>query len=100
MASVAGCKEGAPTPALATVRLVQVQWTGVTIKTLLLKEILHSMGFRVTEKTLPVYLVLKSLAQGTSDIFLGGWLSTLRPLPLPLSQEQRAPALRPEYGWS
>lgn len=59
------------------VRFASVSWTGVTVKTELGKNILNSLGYKATSKTLSVPIVYKALDMGDMDIFLGNWMPSM-----------------------
>lgn len=59
------------------VRFANVSWTGVTVKTELGKQILGSLGYKATSKTLAVSIIYKALDMGDVDIFLGNWMPSM-----------------------
>jgi len=59
------------------VRFGNVSWTGVTVKTELGKNILDSIGYKTSSKTLPVPIIYQALNTGDIDIFLGNWMPSM-----------------------
>ena len=59
------------------VRFANVSWTGVTVKTELGKQVLGSLGYKATSKTLAVSIIYKALDMGDVDIFLGNWMPSM-----------------------
>ena len=78
-----GCSEKVDPKYEKTIRLVRVNWTGVTIKTTILSNVLKSLGYKVSENTTSVPLVYKSLSLGESDVFLGNWMPSMAPIAEP-----------------
>jgi glycine betaine/proline transport system substrate-binding protein len=62
--------------ACETVRLEQVNWTGVSAKTETLKWILEQLGYKTDLITASVPIMFNSLAENERDAFLGLWLPT------------------------
>lgn len=61
-----------------TVRLEQVNWTGVTAKTETLAFVLQELGYETDIITASVPIMFQSLARNERDAFLGLWLPTQR----------------------
>jgi len=59
------------------IRFASVGWTGVTVKTKLTSNILESLGYSTTKKTLSVPIAYKALEMGDADIFLGNWMPSM-----------------------
>ena len=59
-----------------TVRLEQVNWTGVTAKTETLQWVLDTLGYDTDLVTASVPIMFNSLAEDERDVFLGLWLPT------------------------
>ena len=59
-----------------TVRLEQVNWTGVSAKTETLAWILRELGYKTDLITASVPIMFNSLAKNERDAFLGLWLPT------------------------
>ena len=59
-----------------TVRLEQVNWTGVTAKTETLAWVLEQLGYETDLITASVPIMFNSLAKNERDVFLGLWLPT------------------------
>jgi glycine betaine/proline transport system substrate-binding protein len=59
------------------VRFGSVSWTGVTIKTELGTNILDSLGYEASIKTLSVPIVYQALDMGDIDVFLGNWMPSM-----------------------
>ena len=59
-----------------TVRLEQVNWTGVTAKTETLAWVLQQLGYETDLITASVPIMFNSLAKNERDVFLGLWLPT------------------------
>lgn len=59
------------------IRFASVGWTGVTVKTELTADILESLGYTATKKTLSVPIVYKALEMGEADVFLGNWMPSM-----------------------
>jgi len=59
-----------------TVRLEQVNWTGVSAKTETLQWILEQLGYKTDLVTASVPIMFNSLAENERDVFLGLWLPT------------------------
>lgn len=66
-----------PVFAAKEVKLANVTWTGVTVKTELAKNVLNSLGYEATSKNLSVPIVYKALDTGDVDIFLGNWMPSM-----------------------
>lgn len=66
-----------PVFAAKEVKLANVTWTGVTVKTELAKNVLNSLGYAATSKNLSVPIVYKALDTGDMDIFLGNWMPSM-----------------------
>ncbi|MBT8361638.1 MAG: ABC transporter substrate-binding protein [Desulfobacterales bacterium] len=68
-----------PHPALAAreIKIANVVWTGVTVKTELVKNILNSLGYKATSDNLSVPIVYQALDTGDADIFLGNWMPSM-----------------------
>ncbi|SDF89697.1 glycine betaine/proline transport system substrate-binding protein [Limimonas halophila] len=64
--------------ACKTVRLEQVNWTGVTAKTETLAWVLQQLGYETDIITASVPIMFQSLARNERDAFLGLWLPTQR----------------------
>jgi glycine betaine/proline transport system substrate-binding protein len=60
------------------VRFAQVNWTGVTIKTQTAAWILQKIGYETKIDSLSVPIVLRALAIGDADVFLGLWIPSQR----------------------
>lgn len=60
------------------VRFAQVNWTGVTIKTQTAAWILQKLGYKTKVDSLSVPIVLRALATGDADVFLGLWIPSQR----------------------
>ena len=60
------------------VRLVQVNWTGVTAKTETAAYLLEKLGYETDVITASVPIMFQSLAQGQRDVAMGLWLPTQR----------------------
>lgn len=60
------------------VRLVQVNWTGVTAKTETAAYLLEQLGYKTDVITASVPIMFQSLAQNDRDVALGLWLPTQR----------------------
>ncbi len=58
------------------IKIVRVNWTGVTIKSYILNHLLLSLGYNSTISNTSVPIVYKSLSMGDSDVFLGNWMPT------------------------
>lgn len=59
------------------IRFASVGWTGVTVKTALTTDILESLGYSTTKKTLSVPIAYKALEMGDADVFLGNWMPSM-----------------------
>ncbi len=59
------------------IRFVKVSWTGVSVKTFLAKNVLESLGYKVSIKNLSVPIVYKALEMGDADVFLGNWMPSM-----------------------
>ncbi|MEA3464890.1 MAG: glycine betaine ABC transporter substrate-binding protein [Thermodesulfobacteriota bacterium] len=59
------------------IRFASVSWTGVTVKTELAVNILDSLGYKTTKRTLSVPIAYKALEMGDADIFLGNWMPSM-----------------------
>jgi len=70
--------EDASNKACKTVRLEQVNWTGVTAKTETLAWMLQQIGYKTDIITASVPIMFQSLARNERDAFLGLWLPTQR----------------------
>ncbi len=57
--------------------MAAVSWTGVTVKTELGKQILDSLGYKASIKTLSVPIVYNALDMGDVDVFLGNWMPSM-----------------------
>ena len=78
-AFTSGCgKKTPPRKEPPTIRMVRVSWTGVTIKSAVVSEILKSLGYRPLEKIVSVQLVYKALAGQEADFFLGYWVPSMK----------------------
>ena len=64
--------------ACKTVRLEQVNWTGVTAKTETAAWLLDTIGYQTENITASVPIMFQSLADDQRDVFLGLWLPTQR----------------------
>lgn len=60
------------------VRFGYVDWPGVTVKTTVVSKILEGLGYKTDMKSLAVPVVFKGLSSGDLDVFLGGWLPTMK----------------------
>ncbi|MFO7801244.1 MAG: ABC transporter substrate-binding protein [Desulfovermiculus sp.] len=60
------------------VRLVQVNWTGVTAKTETAAYLLEQLGYKTDVITASVPIMFQSLAQEQRDVAMGLWLPTQR----------------------
>lgn len=60
------------------VRMVQVNWTGVTAKTETAAYLLDKLGYETEVITASVPIMFQSLAQGQRDVAMGLWLPTQR----------------------
>lgn len=60
------------------IRLVQVNWTGVTAKTETAAYLLDKIGYKTDVITASVPIMFQSLAQGQRDVAMGLWLPTQR----------------------
>jgi glycine betaine/proline transport system substrate-binding protein len=60
------------------VRLVQVNWTGVTAKTETAAFLLEELGYKTNVITASVPIMFQSIAQNDRDVALGLWLPTQR----------------------
>jgi glycine betaine/proline transport system substrate-binding protein len=60
------------------VRLVQVNWTGVTAKTETAAYLLEQIGYKTDVITASVPIMFQSVSQGQRDVALGLWLPTQR----------------------
>jgi len=57
--------------------IVSSSWTGITIKTAVLSEILKSLGYNPEEKIISVPTIYESLSCKNADIFLGYWYPSM-----------------------
>lgn len=60
------------------IRLAQVNWTGVTVKTATAAWILEQLGYRTKVDTLSIPVVLRALANDDADLFFGLWIPSQR----------------------
>jgi len=60
------------------VRFGYVDWPGVTVKTAVAKHILEYLGYDVETEMYLVAVLYKGLSTKDLDIFLGGWLPTMK----------------------
>ena len=60
------------------VRFGYVDWPGVTVKTAVTKHILEYLGYDVETEMYLVAVLYKGLSTKDLDIFLGGWLPTMK----------------------
>ncbi|WP_440997194.1 ABC transporter substrate-binding protein [Arhodomonas sp. SL1] len=58
------------------VGLANVNWTGVSVKSHLMEEMLTALGYDVTLTTASVPIAFQAVASGERDAFLGLWLPT------------------------
>jgi len=59
------------------IRFASVGWTGVTVKTELTTDILESLGYSTSKRTLSVPIAYKALEMGDADVFLGNWMPSM-----------------------
>jgi glycine betaine/proline transport system substrate-binding protein len=76
MAAPAASQAAGDPEACKTVRLEQVNWTGVTAKTETLAWMLEQLGYETENVTASVPIMFQSLANNDRDAFLGLWLPT------------------------
>jgi glycine betaine/proline transport system substrate-binding protein len=75
-AAIGTAERAAAQDACDTVRLEQVNWTGVSAKTETLAWILQQLGYETDLITASVPIMFNSLAKNERDAFLGLWLPT------------------------
>ncbi|WP_300464929.1 ABC transporter substrate-binding protein [Desulfobacula sp.] len=59
------------------IRIGNVGWTGVTIKTELAVAILNSLGYEAKNLTMSVPITYMALSKGDVDFFLGNWMPSM-----------------------
>ena len=64
--------------AASKIRFGYVDWPGVTVKTTVASKILEFLGYDTDMKSLAVPVVFKGISSGDLDVFLGGWLPTMK----------------------
>ncbi|MDZ7810854.1 MAG: glycine betaine ABC transporter substrate-binding protein [Arhodomonas sp.] len=69
------------------VGLANVNWTGVSVKSHLMEEMLTALGYDVTLTTASVPIAFQAVASGERDAFLGLWLPTQEQMITPYLEE-------------
>jgi glycine betaine/proline transport system substrate-binding protein len=64
-------------PAAPKIKLANVSWTGVTIKTALAEAVLESLGYEAENTVLAVPFVYAAMSTGSADVFLGNWMPSM-----------------------
>ncbi|MFB6089152.1 MAG: glycine betaine ABC transporter substrate-binding protein [Candidatus Aenigmatarchaeota archaeon] len=64
------------TESKGTITLATPSWTGSTIKTHVVKNVLEDIGYNTEIKNLDVGIIYNQLAEGKVDIFVESWLPT------------------------
>lgn len=55
-----------------------VEWPGVTVKTQVASQVLEALGYETEIRALSVPIILKGVAEGDLDVFLGVWEPSMR----------------------
>jgi len=64
-----------------------VNWPGVTVKTHVARQILEALGYPCDMKSVALPVLLRSMANGDLDVFLGAWVPTMKSLVNPYMEE-------------
>lgn len=80
---LSGCSPKEPDTEEATIKIMKVQWTGVTIKSEVIGEIITALGYDVEINTVSVTLAFRALSSGYGHIFVGAWFPTMKEISAP-----------------
>lgn len=78
-----GCSSKSAENEEITIKIMKVQWTGVSIKSEIISEIITALGYDVEINTVSVTLAFRALASGHGHVFVGAWFPTMKEISAP-----------------
>ncbi|WP_435101698.1 glycine betaine ABC transporter substrate-binding protein [Arhodomonas sp. AD133] len=77
-----------------SVGIASVNWTGVSVKSHLMQDLLESLGYEVTLTTASVPIAFQAVGSGERDFFLGLWLPTQQSMIQPFLEDGKVEKVR------